>query len=272
MRIALVDSGLGLLNTAAALSRQRPDAELILSTDPDFMPWGPKPRKAIAERVSLVARAALRFDPDALVLACNTGSVVALEQVRALLEPDLPVIGTIPAVEAAAADGGPVAVWATPITADSAHATMRRLQPSVADVGVTFVPCPGLAEAIDHGDETGCGRMVEDALSRTPARVRGVVLGCTHYGLVRDRIRAELGPDVRLYDAVPAVAAEAVRRAEQAGRVPKPPIAPLTVLASGRPAALPAVAAKYEAGRSLARLAGVSRLDRGERAYGLSLV
>ena len=56
MRIALINSGLGLLAAAAALHRIRPDADLVLATDPDGMPWGPRTPQDIADRALICAR------------------------------------------------------------------------------------------------------------------------------------------------------------------------------------------------------------------------
>ena len=82
MRIALINSGLGLLAAAAELRRQSPGVELILAMDPDGMPWGSRTPDDIAHRSLACAHAAAAYDPDALVFACNTGSVHALDALR----------------------------------------------------------------------------------------------------------------------------------------------------------------------------------------------
>lgn len=102
-----MDSGIGLLAAAAAVRRLRPDAELVLSCDPDNMPWGPQTSADVTSLALTVARAAAVHRPDVLIVACNTASVHALPALRAELEPDIPVIGTVPAIKPAAADGGP---------------------------------------------------------------------------------------------------------------------------------------------------------------------
>ncbi|WP_103536569.1 glutamate racemase, partial [Streptomyces sp. B188M101] len=182
MKIALMDSGIGLLAAAAAVRRLRPDAELVLSSDPGSMPWGPRTPEDVTARALAVARAAAAHRPDALIIACNTASVHALPTIRAELEPALPVIGTVPAIKPAAAGGGSVAIWATPATTGSPY--QRGL---IGDFGgsaeVTEVPCPGLADAVEHGDEAAIDRAVAAAAALTPPDVRAVVLGCTHYEL-----------------------------------------------------------------------------------------
>jgi len=265
MRIALINSGLGLLAAAAGLHRLRPDADLVLAMDPDGMPWGPRTPADIAQRSLAAARAAAAFQPDVLVFACNTGTVHALGALRAEFEPGLPVVGTVPAIKPAAAHSGSVAIWAT--VATTASACQRRLIADFAGPAqVTAVACPGLADAIDSGDEPGTRAAVADAGRRTPADCGAVVLGCTEYELAVGLIAAVL-PGAALFGSAAAVAAQALRRAGAraragasggagAGRPGTPHRAgTVRVLLSGRPADLPAAALRYPEGRLLARLA-----------------
>ncbi|MEV6396786.1 aspartate/glutamate racemase family protein [Streptomyces sp. NPDC051907] len=254
MKIALMDSGIGLLPAAVAVRRLRPDADLVLSCDPDGMPWGPRTPEDLAQRALLVARAAAAHRPDALIVACNTASVHALPALRAELEPGLPVIGTVPAIKPAASGGGPVAIWATPATTGSPY--QRGLIRDFADsVAVTEVPCPGLADAVDRADEAAIDRAVAAAAALTPPDVRDVVLGCTHYELVAERIRAAVQPPGRppvvLHGSAGAVAAQALRRAGQSPEPGATLSSRLTVLLSGRESALPEEALGYAEGRLL---------------------
>ncbi len=250
-----MDSGTGLLPAAAAVRRLRPDADLVLSTDPDGLPWGPRTPDDVTAHALAVARAAAAHRPDALIVACNTASVHALPALRAALEPDIPVIGTVPAIKPAAAGGGPVAIWATPATTGSPY--QRDLIARFAQgVEVTGVPCPGLADAVEQADDAAIEAAVTAAAQHTPREVRAVVLGCTHYELVAERIRAAVqqagNPPLVLHGSAEAVAAQALRRI---GAEPAPAAAPtgtLSVLLSGRPGALPEVVLAYEEGRLLA--------------------
>jgi glutamate racemase len=275
MRIALINSGLGLLAAAAALHRLRPDADLVLAMDPDGMPWGPRAPADIAQRSLAAARAAAAFRPDVLVFACNTGTVHALGALRSEFEPGLPVVGTVPAIKPAAAHSDSVAVWATVATTASAY--QRRLIAEFAGrARVTAVACPGLAEAVDSGDEPGTRAAVARAGARTPAGCGAVVLGCTEYELAAGMISAAL-PDVTLFGSAAAVAAQALRRAgARAGSgADSPPGTPrragtVRVILSGRAADLPDAALRYPEGRLLARLADGRRADDGRPARSVS--
>ncbi|MER7974751.1 aspartate/glutamate racemase family protein, partial [Streptomyces sp. NPDC096080] len=188
MKIALMDSGIGLLAATAAVRRLRPDADLVLSLDPEGMPWGPRTPQDLTRRALAVAQAAAAHRPDALIIGCNTATVHALPTLRSRLEPELPVIGTVPAIKPAAAGGGPLAIWATPATTGSAY--QRDLIADFAGgVRVTEVPCHGLAEAVEHADGAAVDAAVAAAAALTPDDVTTVVLGCTHYELVAERIR-----------------------------------------------------------------------------------
>ncbi len=249
-----MDSGIGLLAATAAVRRLRPDADLVLSLDPDGMPWGPRTPEDLTRRAVAVAEAAAAHRPDALIIGCNTATVHALPALRARLEPGIPVIGTVPAIKPAAAGGGPFAIWATPATTGSPY--QRGLIDDFADgVAVTEVPCHGLAEAVEHADEAAIEAAVAAAAALTPDDVTTVVLGCTHYELVSERIRAAVQrpgfPPLVLHGSAGAVAAQALRRL---GEQPAPRAAAdgtLTVLLSGRAGSLPEPALAYEEGRLL---------------------
>ncbi|MFC9280498.1 glutamate racemase [Streptomyces collinus] len=254
MKIALMDSGIGLLAATAAVRRLRPDADLVLSLDPDGMPWGPRTTEDVIGRALDVAEAAAARRPDALIIGCNTATVHALPALRARLEPGIPVIGTVPAIKPAAAGGGPVAIWATPATTGSPY--QRGLITDFADgVQVTEVPCWGLAEAVEHADEAAIDAAVAAAAALTPPDVTTVVLGCTHYELVAERIRTAVqqpgAAPLVLHGSAGAVAAQALRRLGEPPAPDAPAEGELTVLLSGREGALPAAALHYAEGRLL---------------------
>ncbi|WP_261717583.1 aspartate/glutamate racemase family protein [Streptomyces sp. FZ201] len=254
MKIALMDSGIGLLAATAAVRRLRPDADLVLSLDPDGMPWGVRTLDDLIQRATHVAEAAAAHRPDALIIGCNTATVHALATLRTRLEPGIPVIGTVPAIKPAAAGGGPVAIWATPATTGSTY-QRGLIEEFAGGVSVAEVPCYGLAEAVEHADEDAINAAVAAAAALTPDDVTTVVLGCTHYELVAERIRAAVqrpgNPPLVLHGSAGAVAAQALRRI---GELPAPEAdatGTLTVLLSGREGSLPAPALAYDEGKLL---------------------
>lgn len=272
-RVGFLDSGLGLVGYADAFLRRYPGAELVLSMDPDFMPYGALTPEQLVERGLLSARRAVEQGAEGIVVACNSLSVHALDAIRAELEPTIPVVGTVPAVRQAALTGKPFAVWATVATTGSQYQA-DLINKFAADIPVAAVACPGLAEAIDAGDRDAAALAADDAASRTPDNVTSVVLGCTHFGLIEDIIGERLGEGIRIFDSPEAVArqmgrrmglaavddvslgdsdtlkgiaAMAAHRTHTSGQI-------FAVLQSGRPGRLPERMAAYAAGRRLLHL------------------
>jgi glutamate racemase len=147
-----------------------------------------------------------------------------------------------------------VAIWATPATTGSPY-QRGLIEQFAGGVSVTEVPCPGLADAVHHADEAAVDAAIAAAAARTPGDVTTVVLGCTNYELVGERIRAAVQqpgrPPLILHGSAGAVAAQALRRI---GAEPAPQAmadSTLTVLLSGRRAELPGTALTYAEGRFL---------------------
>lgn len=273
--VGLLDSGLGLVPFAVAVHHELPHANLALAMDPEFAPYGALTSAQIEQRALASARTLVDAGARALVIACNTASVHALSAVRAQFEPDIPVIGTVPAVKPAAATGAPFAVWATTATTGSAY--QRSLISMYAgDINVYPVACAGLAQAIDSADPETIDIALSAAVTATPREAQSIVLGCTHYGLVADRIEAAFDRPVTLFDSPPAVARQLARRlavqvvsedpaevvsgpqSPQVSATPQastPPTGRLThVFLSGRPGHLPPAVGAYGVGRELLAL------------------
>lgn len=255
MRLALIDSGLGMIPTASLLASTGQHLDLILCMDPDYAPWGPRTAREVTERAFLGVRAAQQHGVDAVVVPCNTASVVALEALREELEPAVPVIGTVPAIKPAAAQFESFAVWATAATTRSEY-QRSLIEAFAADRAVTRVACHGLAEAIDSGLDALIDPALDAAVAATPPDCLAIVLGCTHYPLVADRIRARL-PEVELIDSAPAVARQTIRRLDALGR-PLEGSGTIEVVLSGRPGRLPEAVGCYPQGRQLLSLGHAS--------------
>lgn len=248
MIVALIDSGLGMLPTSAWLRKLRPDLDLLLLLDPDGAPWGPKSEDWVIDRVVATAEDAVLRGAEVIVLPCNTASVTALDHVRARF-PDIPVIGTVPAIKPAAAVCSSVAIWATAVTTASRYQA-QLIEEFGNGAEVVGIACHGLVDAIESGDLDAVNQAIAAAAAQTPDRVEAVVLGCTHYPLVENQIAAALPAGVRLFDSAPAVAAQTVRRIEALGR-PSGGDGSVQVLLSGRPGELPAAAAVFGVAREL---------------------
>ncbi len=262
MQVALIDSGLGLVPTAGWLAELAPGLDLVLAMDPDCAPWGPRSAASVIERVFVAVDAALALGVEAVVLPCNTASVVALDAVRARLEPAIPVIGTVPAIKPAALQYPSFSVWATATTTASDY-QRGLIEVFAADHEVTAVACHGLAEAIDAGDTAAVDSALDAAVAATPADCPAIVLGCTHYPLVSPRILQRM-PGIRLVDSAEAVARQTLRRLGDlagAGMVVGGGPGAITVITSGRPGRLPESLSCYPQGRRLLQMVHQPSLD-----------
>ena len=102
-RVLVFDSGIGGLTVAAEIAALGPQLAIDYAADTGFFPYGDKSDAALRARLPLVAKALVDIaKPDVFVIACNTASTLALNEVRAAL--DIPVVGTVPAIKPAAAD------------------------------------------------------------------------------------------------------------------------------------------------------------------------
>lgn len=211
--IGVFDSGIGGLSILQALRAELPGEHFVYLADTACAPYGPRSADDIRLRSLAITHALRRtHDIKALVVACNTATAAAIEALRAA-HPDLPLVGVEPALKPAAerSRSRQVGVLVTEATARSPRfaALLARQR---ADVCFDVVPCEGLAAAIDSQNTTKiealCDRFTLGfrQINAKTAVVDTVVLGCTHYPLVRDVFSRLLGPQVALLDTGAPVA------------------------------------------------------------------
>jgi len=203
--IAVFDSGVGGLTVVAELRRRLPGEDIVYFGDTARVPYGIKSSQTVTQFALQNCRFLLRFDPKLIVAACNTASAVALDGLRRAL--DVPVCGVIePGAREAVrrAEGGMVAVIATEATiaSDSYRRAIHRLDPTVPVVQKAcplFVP---IAEEGRRADDPLLALAIRDYLDPVrELRPRVLVLGCTHYPLLRGPLSAFFGPQTVLVDS-----------------------------------------------------------------------
>ena len=200
--IGVFDSGVGGLSLLRELRRLLPNEDFIYYGDRANAPYGAKTHGEILEISKGIVDVLLSRGAKAIVVACNTATAVAIEPLRAAY-PNLPIIGIEPAVKPARVAGCKrVLVLATPVTvSESRFAALLRAN-SCDGCEFIGVPCHELAFMIEN-DSTS--EEIEEYLSSVFAPYRadgfdGIVLGCTHYPLVKDEITRAAGADVRVFD------------------------------------------------------------------------
>ena len=212
--IGVFDSGVGGLTVLRELHRQLPGVPLRYVADAAHAPYGEKSPNVIVERSLRVAAHLQERGAALLVVACNTATAHAIQALRERW-PEMPVVGTEPGIKPAvlASRVGRVGVLATPATLESArfNALVER---HAAGAQIVRQPCPGLANGIELGrfDDPALLALVERFCA--PLRAAGVdtvLMGCTHYPLIRPLLQQALGADVQLLDIETAVAKQAAR-------------------------------------------------------------
>lgn len=267
--IGVFDSGIGGLSVLQALRHELPHEHFVYLADSGNAPYGDAKGDAFVQRRTLAIADFLRqrHGIKALVVACNTATAAAVEQLRAAM-PDLPVIGVEPALKPAAARSQThhVGVLATRGTVSSAR--FARLQGEhSARTHFAVQPCDGLARAIEQSTEEPLPATASmEKIRALCAQYTGalgsfglktgdidtLVLGCTHYVFAKDLLRALVGPDVQLIDTGAAVARQTRRILTQAGTL-APEQAP-----DGQPAA-PGPVELYTTGQLAALQAAADR-------------
>jgi glutamate racemase len=161
---------------------------------------------------ALLGRLAERFDPELIVIACNTASTIALDAVRAAL--DLPIVGTVPAIKPAAAVSRTraIGVLGTPATVVQPYVD-RLAEEFAADCTVVrhgSAELVDLAEAKLRGEaaEPGAYRRILGGLFGQPGgeRIDTVVLACTHFPLVEEELAAAAGRPLAFVDGKEGIA------------------------------------------------------------------
>jgi len=203
--IAILDSGVGGTTVLEAVRERAPWADLLYIADHSFGPYGERSLGEVRHRTELLARYLDSSGVSVIVIACNSASAAALHYLRETL-PDLTFVGMEPAVKPAVemTNAGVVGVLATGATFQGE--LFHSLVGIYGDeVEIVEQACPGLAAAIEAGSPVG--EMLDRFLA--PVRDAGadvVVLGCTHYPLIRDEIENRLPPGVSIIDPAPSVA------------------------------------------------------------------
>jgi glutamate racemase len=210
--ILVFDSGLGGLTVYREIAAARPDADFIYLADDAAFPYGAIGESALVDRVvTLLGETIAVYQPDLAVIACNTASTIALPALRKAFA--LPFVGTVPAIKPACAASRTrrVSVLGTEATVKREY-TRALIRDYAQDCEVTLVGSGTLAAC---AEAELAGAPVDDATIRTEIaacfrdggqRTDTVVLACTHYPLLIDRLH-QLAPwPVSFIDPAAAIA------------------------------------------------------------------
>ncbi|HLR79154.1 MAG TPA: glutamate racemase [Bacillota bacterium] len=210
--IGVIDSGVGGLTVVHELMRQLPNEKLIYLGDTLRCPYGSRTAEEIKQFTWEMVDFLLSKNIKMLVIACNTATAYTLEELKEKL--NIPVIGVIqPGARAAikVTQNNQVGVIGTEGTIQS-RAYEQALKKVKADIQVYSLACPLLVPMVEKGVLLGRGadRVVEQSLQPIKAQksIDTLILGCTHYPLIKQPIQDFIGPDVAIISSSEETARE----------------------------------------------------------------
>lgn len=187
--IGIFDSGLGGLSIFKCIKEQLPNEQLIYIADSLYAPYGDKSDDEIIKRVNVIADRLIKKGCKAIVIACNTATVIAIDQLR--LRVSIPIIGVEPAIKPAVALSKNIAILTTQATAKNKR-FLALVDKHKSDSNVHIQPCPGLVELIEKNQlhsikfEHLLKSYLVEVLNKNTDTI---VLGCTHYPFFTDKIQ-----------------------------------------------------------------------------------
>lgn len=215
--VGIFDSGIGGLSVAAAMADLLPEETFLYVADNAYAPYGPRSAESILDRSKKITRYLLAAGAKMIVVACNTATSIAIDTLRDEY-PAIPFVGMEPAVKRAA-DAGGVGVLATAATLRS-HRYLKLRDKYLSGKLVFEDACVGLVpliEAEPPGSPLLAARLQEILDPMLQNGMDTLVLGCTHYPLIKEEIESICGPAVKVIDPSPAAARQVLKLLEERG-------------------------------------------------------
>ncbi len=215
--VGVFDSGLGGLTVMREIVRQIPDERIVYFGDTARVPYGSKSRATIIHYTEQILNFLKTKEVKAIVVACNTVSAYALEAVKDRV--DVPIIGVVKPgarVAAVSTKNHKVGVIGTEATVDSGLYSeyIRHLNPKAE---VFSKACPLFVPLVEEGwwhDEITTSVTERYMKELKEAGVDTLIMGCTHYPLLRSTLREVMGPEVNLVNPAYETAVELRRTLE----------------------------------------------------------
>lgn len=220
--LLFIDSGIGGLAYLLSARESLPEECFIYVADNMYFPYGEKDSRKVLDRVvAVVGRGIAEFNPKAAVIACNTASVIALEELRKRY--DIPFVGVVPAVKPAAelSKGKKIGIFATNRTVRDAY-TADLIREFASDCKI--VSYPG-AETVSYIEQKFFDAGEESREAYVSGIVRGfledgidtLVLGCTHFTFIADLLQRKLEGRIEVIDSRRGVTRQLCRIVESIG-------------------------------------------------------
>ena len=204
--IGIIDSGIGGKGIEAEVKKLLPDVKIEYLADTKNFPYGAKPVKVLHKILSGNIQSMIENGAKIIVLACNSATVSSVKYLRNKF--DLPIIGVVPAIKPAAeaTKTKKIAIFATPITSKSAY-QQKLIDQYCQGMTVYKIPFKDLAQEIETQNMPAAKKDIENIWQKYKDKnIDTIVLGCTHYTLIKPDIQKIIGGNIKLIDSNLAVA------------------------------------------------------------------
>ena len=212
-KIGVFDSGLGGLSVLKVLRETLPNEDYIFYEDSIHVPYGEKSDEELLDLTSNIVDYLLEHDCKIIVIACNTATTSCMKALREKY-PDVIFVGTVPAIKVAYDHHYKnTIILSTPYTTKS-----KRVQELIRDYksddqNLYLVSGENLAGLIEENNTEEIKRVLERVLSPYKNQADSIVLGCTHYSLIKEEISRVL-PGIPLLDGCVGISQEVKRQLE----------------------------------------------------------
>mgnify|MGYP004634569985 CR=1 FL=1 len=202
-KIGVFDSGIGGVTVLKEILKLLPNEEYIYYSDSKNNPYGDKKEEEIFEICDKIVEN-LEKECKIIVIACNTASAKAADKLRKKYT-NIPILAIEPAYKLVYdyAYEKPTLIMATKGTIESEK--FHELYKKYDNHKTILLPCVGLANTIEEGDNLKIEELLSEILAEYSGKIENVVLGCTHYPLVKDKIEQILGK-VNFFDGAKGLA------------------------------------------------------------------
>lgn len=215
--IGFFDTGVGGLSVLKTAIKLMPNENFVYFGDSKNAPYGTKSIDKVRELTLKSAEFLVSKDVKAIVIACNTATSVAINDLRKIY--DIPVIGVEPALKPAIElkRDGKIVIMATTVTlAETKFNNLVNKYGKEAEIEP--LPCPGLVEFIENGDLNSkeLKSFLKSKFNKFEgSKLSSIVLGCTHYPFIEDVIKEIVGNDVPIIDGSLGTTNELKRKLEE---------------------------------------------------------
>lgn len=213
--IGVFDSGIGGFTILEKLKEILPKEKFLYYADRDNVPYGNKTDEELLEITFGIVEGLKKYGCKMIVIACNTATTRCMKKLKEKYQ-DMLFVGVVPAIKVACDnDFKNTLVMATPATIEAERTLQLVKENKKKEQNIYLVACEGLAPAIEKGDFKTIDKILNNvAKDYQDKNIDAVVLGCTHYPLIKEEILAKM-PNVQLIDGSLGVANEVKRQLEE---------------------------------------------------------